>query len=166
MPLLYSDLNYKFFKYYSYFLFSVNFDKLYISGIFLLNAHIYCILFAVSSTIPVFIPDVGDLCLFPFSVSPLGSSVPLFFSQVFNFVFSINFYVIDKLSQFLYVWKHLYLTITLEGYIQRSCLRPTLIFSSTLDINPAVFWFPLFREKPVATFPLESAVLCIFFRYF
>ena len=59
------------------------------------------ILFIISSTIPIFIPDTGDLCLFPFSIIT-DSSASLLFFKSHLFVFSLIFSA-DKLSLFLYV---------------------------------------------------------------
>lgn len=84
------------------------------------------VLFVISPTIPIFIPDVGDSCLFSFSVSPQVHQNHCSFSSLTFFIF-FNIFC-WQVSPFLNVWKHLYFTITLEGYIQSSCLRLTLIF--------------------------------------
>ena len=116
-------------KDYSYFLFlllSILINCIF-PGIFLLNAHIYWHFVRRILYNPRFHSwRWGFVPFFLFSITT-GSSASLFFFKSHLFVFSLIFSA-EKLSPGLYVWKHLYLTITLEGYIQRSCLRPTLIF--------------------------------------
>lgn len=157
-----------FLKDYSYFLFlllSILINCIF-PGIFLLNAHIYWHFVRRILYDPRFHSWCwGFVPFFLFSVTT-GSSASLFFFKSHLFVFSLIFSA-DYLS--FCMFGNIFILPSLLKVIFKDLVLDRRLFScSTLDINPVVFWFPLFLGRSQLLFLLfeKSAVFCIFLSIF